>query len=111
MTSGRWRLIAAASGGFLLSALGGALHAQATISGRVISTTSNAPLADARVVIIGSTASAVTSEDGRYIIRNAPTGTAQLQALRVGYQSQKKTVTVPATGTATADFTLEVAVV
>src|SRR5690348_7662816 len=96
MTSGRWSLLVAAGGALLLLPAGRGLHAQATISGRVTATVGNAPLADARVVIIGSTASAITGEDGRYTIRNAPTGTVQLQALRVGYQSQKKSITVAA---------------
>jgi hypothetical protein len=111
MRSGRWSFLVAAGGAFLLLPIGRDLHAQATINGRVTATGSNAPLADARIVIIGSTAAATTGEDGRYTIRNAPTGTLQLQALRVGYQSQKKSVTVAAGATATADFTMDVAVV
>ena len=84
MRSGRWSFLVAAGGALLLMAPGRGLHAQATISGRVTARPSNAPLADTRVVIIGSTLTATTGDDGRYTLRNVPTGVVQLQALRVG---------------------------
>jgi len=111
MRSGRWSFFVAAGGALLLMSPGRDLHAQATISGRVTATTSNAPLADTRIVIIGSTLSATTGEDGRYTLRNVPTGAVQIQALRVGYQSQKKSVTVAAGAAVTADFAMDIAVV
>src|SRR6185369_12622457 len=68
------------------------------------------PLADARVLGISTTLAATTGEDGRFTLRNVPAGLVQLQVLRVGFQSQKKTVTVRAGQADTADFTLVVAV-
>jgi TonB-linked SusC/RagA family outer membrane protein len=109
MTFGRWR-ISAAVGAALMLLTGAAHHlqAQGTVTGRV--TGSGQPLAEARVLVIGTTIFGTTSEDGRFTLRNVPAGSTQLQVLRVGFQSQKKTVTVAATGNTTADFELPVAV-
>jgi TonB-linked SusC/RagA family outer membrane protein len=109
MTSGRWRWFAAI--GAALTLLTGAtsrLAAQGTVTGRV--TGSGQPLADARVLLIGTTISATTSDNGTYTLRGVPVGTQQLQVLRVGFQSQKKAVAVTAGAPVQADFTLEVAV-
>ena len=63
---------------------------QATITGRVTEQASGQPLGDARVVVIGTSAVATTNIDGRYTIRNAPTGNVEVRVIRVGYQEQKK---------------------
>ncbi|HWH52805.1 MAG TPA: SusC/RagA family TonB-linked outer membrane protein [Gemmatimonadaceae bacterium] len=111
MTFGRWRLLSIAGAAVaLLSGAGRQLAAQAAITGRVIAEGTNQPLADVRVLVIGTSLSATTSDDGKYTIRNAPVGTAQLQVLRVGYQSQKKTATVLAGQPTTVDFTMTVAI-
>ena len=111
MNLGRWRILAAAGAALTLLTAAGSLQAQGgTITGRVTAAGTGQPLAEARVLVIGSTVSGTTSEDGRFTLRNVGVGPAQLQVLRVGYQSQKKTVTVTAGGSVSADFTLAVAV-
>ena len=110
MTPGRWRLVATAAALALFATANQRAVAQATISGRVTAAVTGQPLAEARILVLSSTASAVSNEDGRYTIRNAPVGTVQLQVLRVGYQSLKKSVAVTANAPATADFALTVAV-
>lgn len=111
MTLGRWRLLTIAGAATaLLSGAGHQLAAQGTITGRVTAQTTNQPLADARVLVIGSSLSATTGDDGKFTVRGVPAGAVQLQVLRVGYQSQKQTVTVTAAQPATADFVLTVAV-
>ena len=92
------------AGAATLSAQGG------TITGRVTAQSTGQPLAEARVLGISTTLAATTGEDGRFTLRNVPAGLVQLQVLRVGFQSQKKTVTVRAGQADTADFTLAVAV-
>src|SRR5678810_1265432 len=72
------------------------LGAQGAITGRITSEV-NQPIADARVLVIGSTVSAVTGEDGRYTLKNIPNGSVEIQALRVGFRSEKKTVAVTGT--------------
>ena len=110
MTLGRWKL-AVAGAALTLVSLGGRLAAQgATITGHITSREANAPLVDARVIIIGGSLSANSGEDGKYTLRNVPLGSVQLQVLRVGYRSVKRTVEVSAGGTTTSDFALDIAV-
>src|SRR4051812_3571036 len=111
MSTGRWKLIAyVATATVLLLAPRQAARAQGTISGRVTTQATGQPLPEARVLVIGTSLSATSAEDGRFTIRNAPNGIAQIQVLRVGFQSQKKNVTVSPGSTVVADFILNVAV-
>ena len=110
MTLGRWKL-AVAGAALALTSLGGRLAAQgATVTGHVTSRDGGQPLVDARIIVIGGTLSGNTGEDGKYTLRNVPLGSVQIQVLRVGYRSVKRTVEVTAGGTTTTDFALEVAV-
>jgi len=110
MILGRWK-IAVAGAALTLVSLGGRLAAQgATITGHVTAREANAPLVDARVIVIGGSISANSGEDGKYTLRNVPLGSVQIQVLRVGYRSVKRTVEVTAGGTTTSDFALDVAV-
>jgi len=84
--------------------------AQGTITGRIV-TENNAPLGDARVIVVGTVASSTTNEDGKYALRGVPSGTFDIQALHVGFQSQKKTVTVTAGASIIADLVMKPAVV
>ncbi len=108
MILGRWRSLAVAGAALvMLTAVAGRLRAQgATITGRVTSQVTGAPVPDARILIIGTAIAGTTADDGRFTLRNVPAGAAQLQVLRVGYQSQKRAVTVTPGGTATSDFTM-----
>ena len=108
MILGRWRSLAVAGAALvMLTAVAGRLRAQgATITGRVTSQVTGAPVPDARILIIGTAIAGTTADDGRFTLRNVPAGAAQLQVLRVGYQSQKRSVTVTPGGTATSDFTM-----
>jgi TonB-linked SusC/RagA family outer membrane protein len=109
MTLRRWRLFSAGFAALFLA--GSTAHAQtATITGTVTAQGTSQPLAEARILLIGSSLSATTNDQGKFTIRNAPAGAAQLQALRVGFKSEKKAVTVPATGDVAVDFVLGVAV-
>ena len=84
--------------------------AQGTITGRIV-TENNAPLGDARVIVVGTVASTTTNEDGKYALRGVPSGTFDIQALHVGFQSRKKTVTVTAGASIIADLVMKPAVV
>jgi TonB-linked SusC/RagA family outer membrane protein len=84
---------------------------ETTVTGRVTAAGSNEPLGDARVMVLGSSLAAVTNPEGRYTLRNAPTGTLEIRVLRVGFNEQKKTVTVTRGAQATLDFTMSQAVV
>ncbi|HVB30769.1 MAG TPA: SusC/RagA family TonB-linked outer membrane protein [Gemmatimonadaceae bacterium] len=112
MRLGRWKLVAINAAALLLLALsGGSLRAQGTITGRVTAQGTNEPVGDARVTVVGTSAATATTQDGRYTIRNAPAGAHEVRVLRVGYQEQKKSVTVTAGQTVTVDFSLAASVV
>src|SRR5262249_48711501 len=79
MPFGRWRLFAVAGAALTLVTAAGRVSAQGTITGRVTALVGGTPLVDARIVMIGTSITGTTSEDGRYTLRNVPAGTAQLQ--------------------------------
>ncbi|HEX5872992.1 MAG TPA: TonB-dependent receptor plug domain-containing protein, partial [Longimicrobium sp.] len=92
----------------LLLGLGAApLAAQGTgrVSGTVTAA-SGEPVADATVVVVGTTLSARTGADGRYTITGVQPGSRQLRASRLGLASAARTVDVAAGGEATANFQL-----
>lgn len=93
-----------AAGLLLLSA--SVAGAQGIITGRVLAQGTNEPLADARVLLVGTSFFTLVNGEGRYTIRNVPTGTAEVRVLRVGYAEQKKSVVVANGQTATLDFQL-----
>jgi TonB-linked SusC/RagA family outer membrane protein len=86
-------------------------RAQGTITGRVVAQGSNEPLADTRVLALGTNASATTNQDGKYTLTNVRAGSVDIQALRIGYTAVKKTVTVTPGSATTADFELVTSVV
>jgi TonB-linked SusC/RagA family outer membrane protein len=84
--------------------------AQAAVTGRVTSQDGE-PVAEARVLLMGTALSAVSGQDGRYAIRNAPTGPQTVRVLRVGYKEQKKAATIGVNAMVGVDFVLERSVV
>ena len=110
MELGSSRFRAARAAALVLLAAAAPLAAQGTVTGRVTAVGTGQPLADARVLVIQTSLASITGEDGRFTLRNAPAGSLQLQVLRVGYQSQKRTVVVTNGQTSSADFVLNVAI-
>ena len=98
-------LIAAAVVGITL---GSDLAAQGTgsISGRVVDSTTQQPVANATVSVVGTQIGGQTRLDGRYFLNNVPTGAQRIRVARIGYGAQESPVTVIAGGTATVDFTV-----
>jgi len=82
----------------------------ATLTGRV-TTGAGQPLPDSRVVIVGTTISVITNVEGRYTLRIVPAGTQEVRVLRVGYQEQKKSITLAAGGAGILDFNMAPSVV
>jgi TonB-linked SusC/RagA family outer membrane protein len=85
--------------------------AQGTLTGRVTSSGGGEPVPEARVLVVGTSLYAIANSDGRYTIRNAPAGTAEVRALRVGFVEQKRPVTIRNGETTTLDFSMTPAVV
>jgi TonB-linked SusC/RagA family outer membrane protein len=93
----------------LLGALASPLAAQqqpqaGTIVGRVTDRNTGQPVAEASVVIVGSTRGARTSEEGRYRIIGVPPGTHQVRVTRLGFAAETRPATVAAGQQATVDF-------
>ncbi|HET8654196.1 MAG TPA: SusC/RagA family TonB-linked outer membrane protein [Longimicrobiaceae bacterium] len=86
---------------------GAAAQARGTISGRVTDAASGQALPGATVTIQGTTQGAVTAQDGRYTIRNVPTGSRTVLASTLGYATLTETVNVTAGSATTVDFALQ----
>lgn len=111
MTLGRWKAVATCTVALALLTGHRQLRAQGgTITGKVTAQVGGTPLGDTRVLVLTTTVAATTSEDGSFTLRNVPAGTVQIQALRVGYRSEKQSVTVTANGSSTVNFALATAV-
>src|SRR6185312_4421056 len=94
-----------------VAALPAAGRAQGTVTGRVTASGTSEPLVDARVMIVGTSAATATGADGRYTLRNVPNGNIEVRVIRVGYEEQKKPITVAAGQSASLDFAMVQAVV
>jgi TonB-linked SusC/RagA family outer membrane protein len=93
------------------AAVRGEAQQQTTVAGRVTAKENDQPLAEARVIVVGTSLFTITNADGRYSLRGVPAGTAEVRVLRVGYAEQKKPVTVAAGQATTLDFVLSQTVV
>jgi TonB-linked SusC/RagA family outer membrane protein len=95
-----------ALGALLASA--SAVEAQQTgrVSGRVTDAVSGTPLEGARILVQGSTLATGTSANGSFILNAVPAGTVDIRVLRLGYQAQRRTVTVVAGETVTMDVAM-----
>lgn len=85
--------------------------AQGSITGRVTDAQSGTPIPSVQVSVIGSSAGALTNEDGRYTIRSVGAGRVELRALRIGFQERKVAADVVSGQVVTADFTMRVSAV
>ena len=88
------------------------VHAQSTgtVQGRVMDATDGAPLPGANVIVAGTSIGASTSTDGRYELRNVPTGSQTIRVSFVSYQDVEETIEVRSGQRATLTVRLESAV-
>ena len=56
-----------------------------TLSGVVIDAETSKPIAAAQVLIVGTTISALTDEEGKFTMKGGPESVSQLQVRRIGY--------------------------
>lgn len=100
---------------FAMLALAGPAPAAAqdtgAITGVVTDAQSGNPISGAQVTVVGTGLGALTNTDGRYLIRAAPAGNAEIRVDYIGYSSQQRIVRVPEGGTATQDFELGVSAI
>ena len=77
-----------------------------TVTGRVTDRNSGTPIPDAQILVVGTQRGARTDDSGSYRLTNVPEGTQRVRALRLGFQAEVATVSVPVGGTVTADFVM-----
>lgn len=83
----------------------GASQTTGTITGEV-TTRSRAPLSEVQVFLVGQQLGSLSGGNGRYLIRNVPSGTYQIRAVRIGYEAVTQSVTVVAGQSAAVNFVL-----
>ncbi|HEX2722693.1 MAG TPA: SusC/RagA family TonB-linked outer membrane protein [Gemmatimonadaceae bacterium] len=76
------------------------------IRGRIIDAGSQRPIAGAQVIITGTTLGSATNVNGEYTIANAPEGSHQLVARRIGFVRLTRTVNVASGAETRVDFSL-----
>ena len=93
----------------MLFALGPSLlgaQAQGSVRGKVTSASSNAPLGNAQVFVVGTTLGGVSGADGSYSILAVPPGAHVVRVRLIGYAPTEKSVTVTAGTVTTLAFAL-----
>src|SRR5690349_23048076 len=78
-----------------------------TITGRVVDRGTQQPIVGATVRVVGTTRGAQTGDQGTFRITGVPAGAVTVQALRIGYASITRPLTVTAGSSTPLDFTLE----
>ena len=81
-------------------------QATGTITGRVTDRATQQPIADAQVLIVGTTRGARTTDTGQFRLVSVPGGTIRIRVIRLGYEAETRTVTISGNETVTADFAL-----
>ncbi len=80
--------------------------APGSVSGRISDVTTSGPVVGARVVVAGTQLTALSGDDGRYVIRGVTPGNVEVQVNRLGYQQQHTIVAVAVGQAATLNFAL-----
>ncbi|MEO8193697.1 MAG: SusC/RagA family TonB-linked outer membrane protein [Gemmatimonadales bacterium] len=77
-----------------------------TITGRVVDSTSQQPIAGVAVQVEGTTRGTMTANDGGFRLSGVPAGPQSVRVRRIGYTSQRKSVSVGAGATQDLQFGL-----
>lgn len=106
MLAGIRRLSAAVTVGCLVAS---PLAAQGAgrITGRVVEVSSQGPLANVSVTVIGANLGTYTRPDGGYTILSVPAGSYRLRVARIGYNAKEVAVNVVADQVSTVDVSLD----
>jgi TonB-linked SusC/RagA family outer membrane protein len=101
-------LAALGAAAMTLAPLGRVIAQQNTgsIAGRVLESDNQRPIAEAQIVVVGTTRGARTDAEGRYRLAGVPAGTVTLRVARIGFQSTTRQVTVTSGQETAADFSV-----
>ncbi len=111
LTIGRATFCAVWALGALLVAPPLAAQQTATVQGTVTDGASGAPIADARIVIVGTTFQGVTNVLGNYRIAGIPAGAVTIQVRRIGFKTLSAPVTLAEGQEFTGNYALTASVV
>lgn len=92
--------------GMLWTVALGAQTPGGTITGRVVDSTTQQPIAGVTVLIEGTTRGTVTGSDGGFRLSSVPAGIQSVRARRIGYNTQLKSIDVGSGATANLLFAL-----
>lgn len=92
----------------LSTSLLGAQGPTGTITGKITDRGSGQPVAEARVVLVGTALVVFANVQGEYRINRAPAGVSQVTAYKVGYQAVSDTVRVVAGAMSTLNLSMSV---
>ena len=90
----------------LAPAAAAAQQATGTVTGTAREQGTGRPIVNARVQVIGTSLAVASRDDGTFTITGVPSGPVEIRVIALGHAAQKQAVTVPAGGTARADFNL-----
>jgi iron complex outermembrane receptor protein len=77
-----------------------------TITGRVVDSTTSAPLSNAIVSVEGTARRAMSRDDGTFTVTDVPAGAQRVRVRRIGYAETSRPVTVSSGGATSMDFSL-----
>jgi TonB-dependent SusC/RagA subfamily outer membrane receptor len=90
-----------------LLALPPSLAAQTgSLTGRITNTASGSAVDGAQVFVAQLNLGTLSRADGRFLIPNVPAGTHEIVVERIGYRTERRSVTIGTTGATSADFAL-----
>ncbi|MCC6772712.1 MAG: SusC/RagA family TonB-linked outer membrane protein [Gemmatimonadaceae bacterium] len=99
-------LLVALAGGLLTVSQLPAQGTGGTITGRVVDSTSQQPLANVQVQVVGTPRGALTRADGGFTIVGVPAGSATVRATRLGFNPQSRTVSLSDGQTVNVEFSM-----
>jgi hypothetical protein len=91
--------------GALTIATAPAARAQGSVS-VTVTTGQSQPVPQVLISIVGTNASGVTNADGKLVLTRVPLGAAEIRAQRIGFEGQKKSVTIVRDSAAKVAFDL-----
>ena len=77
-----------------------------TISGTVIDSATQQPIAGAQVTVTGTTVGTLTGDNGAFVLRNVPARAIAVRAQRIGFAPAEHDITLAANDSATVNFSL-----
>ena len=102
----QWLAAAAAAAAIALAAAPAGAQETGTVQGTVTLVGDIGPVHGALVLVVGTGATALTEDDGTYVLENVPAGSYEVLAQREHLTAGRQMITVAGGGVVTVDFVL-----